>query len=134
MIMSKKVCLKNVSFLMLRRERLLKLKLKAIRRHVWFRALSRIDRVLVDLTIRVVDVVHSSRLSEALFSVVKKLEDGLEGGVSRAMKEVGFLLARKLSLLAQKWGNDLARNWMFDMSFVKFLAIMHINNSRVFKA
>jgi hypothetical protein len=129
MIMSKKVC-----FLMLRRERLLKLKLKAIRRRVWFRALSRIDRVLVDLTIRVVDVVRSSRLSEALFSVVKKLEDGLEGRVSRAMKEVGFSLARKLSLLAQKWGNVLARNWMFDMSFVKFLAIMHINNSRVFKA
>jgi hypothetical protein len=133
-IMSKKVCLKNVSFLMLKRERLLKLKLKAIRRRVWFRALSRIDRVLVDLTIRVVDVVHSSRLSEALFSVVKKLEDGLAGRVSRAIKEVGFSLARKLSLLAQKWGNDLARNWMFDMSFAKFLAIMHINNSRVFKA
>jgi hypothetical protein len=133
-IMSKKVCLKNVSFLMLRRERLFKLKLKAIRRRVWFRALSRIDRVLVDLTIRVVDVVHSSRLSEALFSVVKKLEDGLAGRVSRAIKEVGFSLARKLSLLAQKWGNDLARNWMFDMSFAKFLAIMHINNSRVFKA
>jgi hypothetical protein len=133
-IMSKKVCLKNVSFLMLRRERLFKLKLKAIRRRVWFRALSRIDRVLVDLTIRVVDVVHSSRLSEALFSVVKKLEDGLAGRVSRAIKEVGFSLARKLSLLAQKWGNDLARNWMSDMSFAKFLAIMHINNSRVFKA
>jgi len=134
MIMSKKVCLKNVSFLMLRRERLLKLKLKAIRCRVWFRALSRIDRVLVDLTIRVVDVVHSSRLAEALFSVVKKLEDGLAGRVSRAIKEVGFPLARKLSLLAQKWGNDLARNWMSDMSFAKFLAIMHINNSRVFKA
>jgi len=134
MIMSKKVYLKNVSFLMLRRERLLKLKLKAIRRRVWFRALSRIDRVLVDLTIRVVDVVHSSRLAEALFSVVKKLEDGLEGRVSRATKEVGFSLARKLSLLAQKWGNNLARNWMSDMSFAKFLAIMYINNSRVFKA
>ena len=134
MIMSRMVCLKNVSFPMLKRERLLKLKLKAIRRRVWFRALSRIDRVLVDLTIRVVDVVHSSRLSEALFSVVKKLEDSLEGRVSRAIKEVGFSLARKLSLLAQKWGNDLARNWMSDMSFVKFLAIMHINNSRVFKA
>jgi hypothetical protein len=134
MIVSRKVCLKNVSFPMLRRKRLLKLKLKAIRCRVWFRALSRIDRVLVDLTIRVADVVHSSRLAEALFSVVKKLEDGLEGRFSRSLKEVGFPLARKLSLLAQKWGNDLARNWMSDMSFAKFLAIMHINNSRVFKA
>jgi hypothetical protein len=35
----------------LEKAQLLKLKLKAMRSGVWFRALSRIDRVLVDLTI-----------------------------------------------------------------------------------
>jgi len=132
--MSRDASMKNVSFLMLRREKLLKLRSKAVRLGVWFRALSRIDRALVDLTIRVADVVHSFTLAKTLFTVVRKLEDCFESMVSHVLKEVGFPLARKLSLLAQKWGNSSARNWMSDKSFAKFLAIMHINNSRVFKA
>ncbi|MEA2089415.1 MAG: hypothetical protein U9O89_01465 [Thermoproteota archaeon] len=117
----------------LRKEKLRKLKLRAIRRRVWFRALSRVDRALVNLTIKVVDGVRSFTLAKALLSVVKKLEDVLESRVLRALKEVGFPLARKLSLFAQKWGNNSARNWGSDVSFAKFLAIMHINNPTVFK-
>jgi hypothetical protein len=117
----------------LTKQELCKLKLQAVRRGVWFRGLSRVDRALVNLTIKVVDGVRSFTLAKALLSVIKKLEDAFESRVLRILKEVGFPLARKLSLFAQKWGNNLAQNWMRDVSFAKFLAIMHINSPGVFK-
>ncbi|MDH5483247.1 MAG: hypothetical protein OEY22_10305 [Candidatus Bathyarchaeota archaeon] len=112
---------------------MLKLKLKALRRGVWFKALSRIDRALFNLTIKIVHGVRSFALAKTVFTVVRKLEDALENRFLNTIKEAGFLLARKLSFFAQKWGNDSARAWAFDKSFVKFLAIMHLNNPRAFK-
>jgi hypothetical protein len=128
-----KFSMKKASCFMLRKERLLKLKLKAIRCGVWFRALSRIDRALVDLTIKVAGRVRSFTLAKILFSVVKKLEEAFESRVLRVLREVGLPLARKLSLFAQNWGNSFAKNWASDLSFARFLAIMHLNNPGVFK-
>ncbi|MGC9346152.1 MAG: hypothetical protein ACP5ER_05130 [Candidatus Bathyarchaeales archaeon] len=133
MMLPRNAFMKNASSFMLGKEKLRRLKLKAVRRGVWFRVLSRVDRALVDLTMKVVDGVRSFRLAKALFSVVEKLEDALESRVSHALKEVGFPLARRLGLFAQKWGNSFARSWMSDVSFAKFLAIMHINNPGEFK-
>lgn len=123
----------KVSCFTLTKQKLRKLKLQAVRRGVWFRGLSRVDRALVNLTIKVVDGVRSFTLAKALLSIIKKLEDAFESRVSHMLKEVGFPLARKLSLFAQKWGNNRAQNWMHDVSFAKFLAIMHINNPGVVK-
>jgi hypothetical protein len=107
---------------------LLMLKLKAIRSGVWFRALRRIDRVLIDLTMKVTSVVHGYGLINALYAVVKKLESALEGRVTHVLEEVGFQLARKASLQAQKWGNESALKWASSFSFARFLAVMYINN------
>ena len=110
------------------RRDLVRLKMKAVRTGIWTRALNRMDRALVDLTVNVVDVVHGFRLAEALWSVVKKLEAALENRVLRAVEEVGYDLAGKLSLLAQKWGNRSAKDWAEDRSFARFLAIVRIND------
>ena len=110
------------------KEQLLNLKLRASRSGIWFRALRRIDRVLVDLTLRVTESVHSATLARALFSVVEKLESAFKNDVWSAVHKVGFPLARKLSLIAQDWGNCYARDWAFDESFARFLAIMCMNS------
>jgi len=123
--------MKKVFRFNLTKGRLLKLKWKAIRCNVWFRALSRIDRALIDSVIKVVNEVRSFTLAKILLSVVEKLEDALENRFLNALKEIGFPLARKLSLSAQKWGNKSARNWAFDLSFARFLAMMYINNPGV---
>jgi hypothetical protein len=125
---------KRFSFFVLEKGELVKLKLRAVRGGLWFRALRRIDRVLVDLTIKVADAVRSFALAEALFSVMERLGDALENRVLQAVKEVGFPLALKLSLLAQEWGNDSASSWASDVSFARFLAVMHINGSEAFKS
>ena len=109
------------------KEQLLKLKLKAIRAGVWFRALPRIDRVLVDLTIRVAQCVRSPALASSIMSVARKVEELLESRFARAVREIGFSLTCKVSLLAQKWGNMAARSWAGDVDFAKYLAVMRLN-------
>jgi len=51
----------------LTREALVKLRLKALRRGVWFRDLKHSERKLLDLTIRVVQRVRSFLLAKLVF-------------------------------------------------------------------
>jgi siroheme synthase (precorrin-2 oxidase/ferrochelatase) len=111
----------------------MKLRLKAMRAGVWFRTLPRLDRALVDLTIKVASNIRSYTLAKYLLAVIRKLEGLLEGNLSRALREVGFPLAQKVSLTAQKWGNSSAESWPSDSSFIRFLAVMHVNEPKAFK-
>ena len=52
------------AFRFLCKEQLVKLRLNAMRAGVWFRALRRIDRALIDLTIKVASTVRSVTLSQ----------------------------------------------------------------------
>jgi hypothetical protein len=104
-----------------------------MRSGVWFRALKRIDRVLVDLTLRVCEVVRGGALVRSLRAVVAKLENALESRVSHVVTTVGFQLALRTSLVGQKLGNVSARSWGRDASFARFLAIMYINNPAQFR-
>jgi hypothetical protein len=107
---------------------LVKLRLKAMRSGVWYRALNRIDRVLVDLTIKVIKTtIQSHSLINQLRSVTTKLESLLESKFSRATREIGFPLACKLSAIAQNWGYKLAQVWSKDLDFAKYLAAMKLN-------
>jgi 5-carboxymethyl-2-hydroxymuconate isomerase len=117
----------------LEKSALSKLRLRAIRSGVWFRALRRIDRALMDLTLRVCDGVRGRILAKALLTVVTRLKSALENQVSYVTDEVGFQLACKLSLVAQRLGNVSARGWAFELSFARFLAIMHMNSPGEFR-
>lgn len=111
----------------LTRDALQKLKCKAMRSGVWFKALTRLDRALVDLTIKVADIVRSSSLAKSLLVVAGKLDGLLENRFKNTLRAVGFPLAEKISALAEKWGNISAGKWREDLAFVRFLAVMHIN-------
>ncbi len=106
------------------------LKLQAKRTGIWYKALNNLDRALLDLTIKVADKVMSLRLAKALSAVLKKIEEALESKISKAIRAVGLPLAYKLGLIAKKWGNPNAEKWIFDLSFARFLAVMHINSGR----
>jgi hypothetical protein len=126
--MFEKTCITDCSSRGLNIARLNDLKYKAIRSGLWFKALRRIDRVLVNVTVKIAKSIHSATLARALFSIMEKLESAFKSGVWNVVHRIGFPLAQKLGVLAQKWGNHYARNWAFDESFAKFLAIMHMNS------
>lgn len=117
----------NSTFDFLDRETLVKLRLKAMRAGVWFRALPRIDRVLVDLTIKVADTIRSPYLARSILSIAGKLEGLLESKLQRAVREFGLPIAHKLSMFAQKWGNKTAEKWASDDGFARYWAAIKLN-------
>jgi hypothetical protein len=116
----------------LEKAQLIKLKLKAMRSGVWFKALPRIDRVLVDLTIKVAGTVRSFTLAKNILTVIRKLESVMESRFLRAVKEIGFPIAQRFGLIAQKWGNDTAKDWGSNLSFARYLAAMSLNEPKLF--
>jgi hypothetical protein len=111
----------------LTRGEIVRIKAKAVRRGVWFRALTRAERACIDLAIIVVMRVRSCLLVKVLFSVLKKLEITMESKVRRLMRDVGDTLAKKISHIAQKWGNNSAANWAEDHDFMQYLTINFMN-------
>jgi hypothetical protein len=128
-----KTASRKKAFCFLNKTQLIKLKLRAIRAGVWFKALPRIDRALVDLTIKVASSVRSTTLAKNILAVTRKLEGLLESSLLRAFRGTAHQLAQKLSIVAQKWGNTSAKLWASDVSFIRFLAAMHINEPKSFK-
>jgi hypothetical protein len=110
-----------------------RLKLRAVRCGVWFRALKRIDRVLLDLTLRVCDAVRGRALAKSLRAVVAKLEMALENRVSHIVETVGFQLAARMGLVGLRLGNVSARDWGSDVSFARFLGVMYFNSRPEFR-
>src|SRR2546422_10868422 len=92
------------------REILVGLKIRGLRRRVWFWALNRMERGLVDLTIRWVDKVRSRRMTETLMRILEKLAQAMETGMGRVLGR-GRILATRVNELAVRWGNKSALYW-----------------------
>jgi len=115
------------------RRKLVEMKRKAIRRGIWFTALSRAERACIDLTVQVVDRVRSLLLAKVLNAVAKKLSEAMESKITRLVKEIGCKLALKISQIAQSWGNTRATEWALDLKFVRYLTIIKMNTTEAHK-
>jgi len=110
----------------LTREALAKLKLRAVRRGVWFRDLKQSERKLLDLTIRVVERVRSFLLAKLVSRLISKLCEAMESKIFRLMRTKGRSLAEKLSCIAHAWGNKSARSWANDHGFIQYLTVNNL--------
>ena len=108
-------------------DELARIRLMAIRRGVWFKVLSRLERGLVDLSLKVVRRIRSKILAMAICSIVKKLLKALQSKLKLQMRQIGAPLAEKISQIAQKWGNKTAREWASDLGFIQYLTLMKVN-------
>ncbi|MCL2358314.1 MAG: hypothetical protein LBH74_08635 [Nitrososphaerota archaeon] len=113
------------------KKQLLVMKTKAMRSGAWFRVLKRIDRALLDLTIKVIDNVRSAKLAKSVTEILGKLENAIKDPSSR-FYEVGMPLAQKISIMCQKLGNLSASGWAYDSSFIKFLGVLQVNADKTF--
>jgi len=116
------------------KEGLAKLKTIAVRRGLWFKVLSAVERAVVDLTLKVVERVRSSVLKEVLKSIASKVVEALK---SRSFKEramaIGRALAERLVRIAERLGNKSAREWAEDPSFVMYLGVSWLNTPPMFR-
>ena len=104
------------------REVLIGIKTRGLRRRVWYRALDRMERGLVDLTIRWVDKVRSGRMTETLVRILAKLAQALETGMGKVLGK-GRVLAARASELAVKWGNVSAYSWRYEQGFCRAIGL-----------
>jgi hypothetical protein len=95
----------------------------ALRRRVWFRLLNRVERGIIDLTVRYVDRIKSVTLAKVVTAIMDKLQFAVESVVDRLVRTVGLPLARKISDIAVSWGNRLASMWADDRGFARFLVV-----------
>ena len=121
----------NSAFCFFDKKQLANLKTKAMRSGLWFKALQRMDRVLFDLTISVVETIRSAKLAKCIAALISKLECRLKSRFSNRLSEIGLPLAKKLSSTAQKLGNISADGWVFDSALAVFLAVMYVNNAKM---
>jgi hypothetical protein len=112
----------------LTREALARLRLKAVRRGVWFRDLKQGERKLLDLTIRVVQRVRSFMLARLVSRIVGKLCEAMESRIHRLMRTEGRNLAEKISKIAEAWGNRAAKFWAKDSGFVQYLTVNNLSS------
>jgi hypothetical protein len=103
--------------------RLAEAKKLALRRRIWFKVLDRVERGIIDLTVRYVACIKSGKLAKLVTAIVEKLQLAAENSVERLVRSIGLPLARKISEIAVKWGNRLAFMWANDQSFAKFLVV-----------
>jgi len=122
---------KTLACTILNARNLMTLKQKALRRGLWYIAIGRLDRVLVDLTIKVSNHVRSDILAKGLLSVTQKLLDAFENKLERVTRLVGLPIAQKVSLFAQGWNYQKAEAWATDQNFARYLAIMDLNGFAV---
>jgi hypothetical protein len=107
------------------------LKLKAVRRGVWFRDLKREERRLLELTIKVVEKVHSFLLAKIVSRIVGKLCEAMESSIFRLIRTKGRCMAENLSRIAYAWGYRDADSWAEDRGFMQYLVVnnlLHLKN------
>ncbi len=108
------------------------LRRRALRKGVWFKALSPIERSIYDLTMRAVSTIRSEKLLKALRAIVDKLREALESPVSILTRTVGCQLASRIARIARSWGYREAAKWASDERFAKYLAVCYMNMPKIF--
>ncbi|MEM2518107.1 MAG: hypothetical protein QXO49_04040, partial [Candidatus Bathyarchaeia archaeon] len=83
---------------------MVKVKREALRRGVWFK-LSRVERAIFDLTMKYVRRPKSMRLVYALAKVIVKIKALLASPLRWFIGQIGKPIARRLSKIAEGWGN-----------------------------
>lgn len=109
------------------RQDLAKIKSKALRARVWFRALSKVERAIIDLTIKCVEEVRSNVLAVTISTIVGKILQCLEEGFMTRAERAGHEIAERLCAVGERWGNEACSTWKCDKCFIRFLGVNVLN-------
>lgn len=112
---------------MMTKQDLLKIRSRALRTRVWFRALSRVERAIVDLTIKCVEKIRSNVLARTISMIVSKLLESLGEDFMKRAERIGCKIAENLCTLGERWGNNAFSTWKCDKCFIKFLGVNALN-------
>jgi len=105
----------------------MKIKARALRHRLWFKALSRAERAIIDLTIKCVERVRSRILTKVISKIVAKILKTLKNSFLETADKFGRVIAEGLCRIAGRWGNRTASGWKHDLNFIRFLGVNTVN-------
>jgi hypothetical protein len=117
---------------LLTREGLEGLRRRALRSKAWFR-LERVERAVVELTIKVVERVRSSTLARMILGIADKLRQWVKPSLKELALSVGRPLAERIARVAEAWGNREAKKWPKDPGFMLYLGMSWLNTPKALR-
>lgn len=110
---------------------LVKLRRNLVKQRLLHKALSTIERGILDLVIKLSVKPTSRTLKDTIAAIVEKARSWLKPTIhERAMVE-GMKLAHANITIALKWGLEGARTWRNDNNYVLLLGLHSISRSNV---
>jgi hypothetical protein len=107
----------------------MKARTRAVRQRIWFKALSKVERGILDLTIRCVEKVRSRILASIVSEIVAKILETLKPSFMETATKVGRVIAHEICEIALKWRNLSASSWKHNLGFIQFLGVTAVNRT-----
>lgn len=112
---------------MITRQDLERIKLRAVRTRLWYRILSKVERAIIDLTIKCTDKVRSNVLAATISTIISKILLSSKESFMTKAEKIGNEIAQKLGAIGERWGNASSCDWKRDKCFARFLGVTAIN-------
>ncbi|MCL5317492.1 MAG: hypothetical protein M1503_04410 [Thaumarchaeota archaeon] len=94
-----------------------------MRKGLWFKILSSVERGLVNLTIKYVKEPRSPMLISALSEIVMRLLAAVKSTYLFVLESIGRPIAAQRAAAALSWGNRQSKDWLSDRAFWRFLGL-----------
>jgi len=106
---------------------LAKIKTRALRTRIWFKALSKVERAIIDLTIKCTEKIRSNVLMATISKIIGKILQSLEDSFMVRAEKIGQEIAEALSAIAERWGNKTCSTWKYNIGFARHLGVNALN-------
>jgi hypothetical protein len=104
---------------------------KARRYRAWYRSLRFEERRYLEALSRLFDAIRSPLVLKVAGSLLGRLLKALRsfgiGDLGFMMERIGKPLAKRISLIALRWGYWKAYGWARDKGFIRYLTVMSLN-------
>ena len=96
---------------------------KALRKRVWYKALDKLERGIMNLTISIVDRVKSDTLAKELVKIIVKIRDASKSAFIRQVECYGVNKVQDIVAQANRFGSRVADEWLRDVGFAWLLTL-----------
>ncbi|MEM2759465.1 MAG: hypothetical protein QXU32_02655 [Nitrososphaerales archaeon] len=104
------------------------LRMKALRKKVWFCSLTEQERILTGLLIKHIKIVKNAALATTIARIMAKLIHAIIYSFLNKIEDLGRTVARAMAAGAFACGNKDALNWMQNASYIRYLGFMEYYN------
>ena len=103
------------------------LRRSALRKRTWYSVLDTVERGILSISAKIIDIVKSDILNSQLVKITEKLRNALKSGFVRHFENCGMERMRIIQSQAYSFGYKDAKGLSRDIDFVKYLVFLDYN-------